>query len=200
MAKKTIAVIGEGITEKFYINSLRDTLKIKPTAIPPKRSSLTELERSIKKCIEKGYSEIYCLIDLDNKINDGTPQRSKNAEKYAKIKDRYHNKKHTNTSKEECYVFMIESYPSTEIFFRYYFGYTSSHFTNDSLKEHLKTKIGYDTSESYFIKHSIHDTLTNNGGKLDSAISASKQSVKQRDPQNKQCTFTEMGILIEKLL
>ena len=62
MARKriTVAIIGEGITEKYYIQSLQDILEIKPTPIKPKNSSLKELEISIKDCIKKGYSKIYC--------------------------------------------------------------------------------------------------------------------------------------------
>ena len=77
--KITIAVIGEGITEKYYIQSLQDVFNIKPIPVKPKKSNLKELEISIKDCIKKGYSKIYCLIDKDNKISDGDPDHNRNA-------------------------------------------------------------------------------------------------------------------------
>ena len=59
MAKSrvTVAVIGEGITEKYFILSLRDVLQIKPGYVKPKNSSLKELEITIKSCIKKVIAE-----------------------------------------------------------------------------------------------------------------------------------------------
>ena len=42
-SKTSVAIIGEGITEKYFILSLRDILRIKPIPIKPKNSSLKEL-------------------------------------------------------------------------------------------------------------------------------------------------------------
>lgn len=129
-----MAVIGEGITEKYYIQSLQDILEIKPTPIKPKNSTLKELEISIKDCIKKGYGKIFCLIDKDNKINDGDPDHERNAAEYARLKRQYHNKLHKCADGSVTKIIMIESYPATEIFFLYYFGYTSAHYTNQQLK------------------------------------------------------------------
>lgn len=200
MARKrlTVAVIGEGITEKYYIQSLQDILEIKPTPVKPKNSTLKEMEISIKDCIRKGYSKIFCLIDKDNKINDGNPDHDRNAAEYARLKKQYHNKLHKCPDGGVTKIVMIESYPATEIFFLYYFGYTSAHYTNQQLKHILNIKFGYLTEERYLIKHSLHDTLVESGGSLETAISASAQSIMNID-RELGTSFSEISILIQDL-
>lgn len=55
--RETIAVIGEGITEFYYIQSIKDCVKIKPKAFIPKNSGMRELENCIRSCIASGYSK-----------------------------------------------------------------------------------------------------------------------------------------------
>ena len=67
--KDSITVIGEGITEYYYFNSLKDDfrqLNIKP-AYPKHSTGLGYLEQEIDKSIDAGYSLIICVIDMDNK-------------------------------------------------------------------------------------------------------------------------------------
>lgn len=197
--RTTVAVIGEGITEYYYMNSLRDILSIKPTSIKPKKSNLQELDNAIKKCIAKGYDKVYCLIDLDNKVHDGNPDHEKNVKDYEKLKRLYHNKSHKCTNGGSTFVEMIESFPSTEIFFRYYFGYTSAIISNQQLKKQLNQRCGYSTEEKYLIKHSIHQTLISAGGSLEIAINASIQSVSLSKNQYDQCPFSQIGLMIRNL-
>lgn len=196
--KITIAVIGEGITENYYIQSLQDVFNIKPIPVKPKKSNLKELEISIKDCIKKGYSKIYCLIDKDNKISDGDPDHNRNAIEYNQLKRQYHNKLHKCPDGSQTHIVMIESYPATEIFFLYYFGYTSAHYSNQQLKQVLNRKFGYLTEERYFIKHSIHDTLVEFGGSLETAIRASEQSMQNID-RDGNTSFSEISIMMRSL-
>lgn len=46
-SRETVVVIGEGITEKYYIQSLRDVLVIKPTAIKPKKLFKIRIEKML---------------------------------------------------------------------------------------------------------------------------------------------------------
>lgn len=198
--KETIAVIGEGITEKYYIQSLRDFLKIKPTPIKPKNSSLKELEISIKDCIKKGYNRIYCLIDCDNKICDGHPDHERNAQEYSQLKHRYHLKQHKCFDGSYALVIMVESFPATEIFFLYYFGFTNASYTNQQLKNLLHQRFGYSTEEKYLIKHSIHETIVKFGGALETAIKASEQSILTKCiDDNIHSSYTEIGEMIKYL-
>lgn len=197
--KITVAVIGEGITEKYFVLSLRDVLRIKPMPVKPKNSSLKELENSIKECIKKGYSRIYCLIDLDNKIHDGDQQHENNAKEYEKLKRQYHNKQLKCSDGSKTFILMIESFPATEIFFWYYFGYTSAQFSNQQLKNLLNKKFGYVTEEKYLIRHSIHDTLIQSGGSLKTAVSASKKSMKITAEERFGHSYSEIGMMICEL-
>ena len=91
---------------------------------------------------------------------------------------------------------MIESFPATEVFFRYYFGYTSAPLSNQQLKNMLNKKFGYLTEEKYLIKHSLHDTLEAAGGSLRTAIMASKQSISSEAKESSGSTYTEIGIMV----
>lgn len=195
----SVAVIGEGITEKYFIQSLRDILHIKPTPIKAKNSSLKELEIAIKDCIKKGYNRIYCMIDVDNKVHDGNPDHEQNAKEYASLKRKYHNKQCRSIDGNQTLIVMIESFPSTEIFFLYYFGYTSALFTNQQLKSLLNKRFGYRTEEKYLIKHSLHDTLTQLGGSLGTAISASERSRSDTPADQLWQSYTEIGVMIREL-
>ena len=67
--KETFIIIGEGPTEYFFLNSLKDEFRSMQNISPqyPKHTSMAELELIIKNAIEQGYNHIYCMIDLDNK-------------------------------------------------------------------------------------------------------------------------------------
>ncbi len=195
--KEAIVVFGEGITEKYYFLSLRDILKLRPTPIKPKNSSLAEFETCIRDCLRRGYSRIFCLVDMDNKTADGNLEHVRGAKEYDILKRKYHLQRLVNGAGDTSLVEMVESYPSTEIFFRYYFGYTSASISNQQLKAELAKRFGYSTQEKYLIKHSLHDELVKAGGSLQQAIIASKRSLKGRTPGS---SYTELGSMIEQLL
>ena len=182
-------IIGEGITEKYYFLSLRDALATKPTPIVLKPYNMEKLERKIREYATKGYTKIHCLIDMDNKLV------SPNKERYQRLKAKYHKKR---VGKTDCEVYFYESHPSIELFFYYYFEMSTAEERNDELKSWLKHKFGYEVSEKYF-KKSLHASLTNNGGCLKDAISHAKDSVRLRDRDNYNCSYTELGELIETL-
>lgn len=194
----SVVVFGEGITEKYYFESLRDILPIKPVAKIPKHTTILYIEKTINQLINDGYDIIYCLIDMDNKINDGTPGRKKICEEYDKLKRKYHNKK-VRRKEGESKIIMIESYPSTELFFLYYFGYRGAEFSNTQLKSILHDKTGYKVEEHFFIKNALHSLFVKKGGSIDIAIEASNRSVLNREMHNPHSSYTEIGKLIEEL-
>ena len=191
MMRNAEIIIGEGITEKYYFTSLRDVLVVKPAVKPLKPYNMDELAKAIDKYAKEGYTKIYCLIDMDNKV--ATPAMMK---KYQQLKQRYNNKR---VGRTECEVCFYESYPSVELFFYYYFESSTAEKTNDGLKSWLKHRCGYDTSERYLATHSLHGTLVRNGGCLEDAISHAKDSVRLRDGESYSCSYTEIGNLIESL-
>ena len=81
---RSVLVLGEGPTEFYYFNSLRDVIKgltIKPDY--PKHTNLKELEAKIEEGIADGYDHIFCVIDMDTK--DEMPERTR----YARLKKKY---------------------------------------------------------------------------------------------------------------
>ena len=63
-------VLGEGITEKYYIKSLLDVLTIRPRCERVKPYNTKELEAAIIQYAKEGYTTIHCLIDMDKKVNE----------------------------------------------------------------------------------------------------------------------------------
>jgi hypothetical protein len=60
--------LGEGPTEFFYFKSLCDLFKrltIKPDY--PKHTNIKELDAKIEEGVAMGYSQIFCIIDMDTK-------------------------------------------------------------------------------------------------------------------------------------
>lgn len=201
--KKAIAVIGEGITEKFYIESLKgkSPFDVRPQELGIKASSLKKLESTIKKAIKDGYDEVYCLIDMDNK-SDGIQK-----DKYIALKRKYHNIEHINHRKGvNCKTIFIESERCTEIWFLYHFiksaitkEFTSYHQLQVCLNRYLPK---YEKTERYFRSISgLFEELVSvkNGGSLECAIRHSKASILSKERDSRQYTYSEMHILIEAL-
>lgn len=79
--KHSVLILGEGPTEFYYFNSLRDVVKgltIKPDY--PKHSSMKELEEKIEDGIKDGHDRIFCVVDMDTK--DEEPESTQ----YARLK------------------------------------------------------------------------------------------------------------------
>jgi hypothetical protein len=79
-----MVIIGEGPTEYYYFNSLKDrfrSIQIEPKT--PKHTSIRELSHKIDECIMAGFSKIFCVIDMDNKNN------TSEMEQYKKLRLKY---------------------------------------------------------------------------------------------------------------
>lgn len=189
--KNAEIVIGEGITEKYYLKSLLDILTIRPRYEQVKPYNKKELEAAINRYAKDGYTTIHCLIDMDTKV-----RHPKTMEDYRKLKQKYDRKR---VRKTNCEVRFYESFPSIEQFFYFYFESSTAQRTNDGLKSWLKHKCGYDTSDKYLRPHSLNGVFTKNGGCLKNAITNAKKSVKLREDNNFNCSYTEVGDLIEYL-
>lgn len=112
---KAIAVIGEGITEKYYVESLRafagSNFQIVPKQLGIKASSLDELEKAVQNAVEEGYDEVYCLIDMDSK------EKGASVQKYDKLKSKYHGK-HIVKKKRDFLHKFVSDYEKHERYFR----------------------------------------------------------------------------------
>lgn len=196
MAKQrnTILVLGEGPTEFYYLKSLSDVYKgltIKPDY--PKHTNLQELEAKIVEGIQLGYRYIFCVIDMDNKGEE--PVRSQ----YAKLKNKY--SKPINKPKQGIYseVFFFETHLCTELFFLYYFDYKSRPYDKQKdLLEDLNVFCEYVKTEDFFKKcKGLHPYFEKCGGKLIQAIKNSNRSLNEKEKDNRNYTYSELGIMFE---
>ncbi len=195
---QTTVIIGEGPTEFYYLNSLKDEFRelqsIKPDT--PKNTSLRELEHSIESAISMGYDRIFCLIDMDNKKKDSTSWTD-----YIKLKNKYHCKKVVNDKKGLNYeVRFYETDRCTELFFLYYFKYTGQNYaTSKSIEDELKRVCGYEKTQRYFRSHPLHQLFQKKGGSLANAINNSLKSEKNKVEQDRDFTYSELGSMFLEL-
>lgn len=197
--ENAIAVIGEGITEQYYLQSIKHLAKVQITPKLPKHSTGDKfLEDEIKKCIADGYSIIYCLIDMDNKKNGSEKTE------YLKLKNTYHNKKFKDEENgTESEIRFFENERCLEIWFLFYYKYTTAEFTSqaDLLKE-LNKSCKYEKTVKFFLStRGLHQYFIKNHGSLDAAKGFAKNSVKTKLEQGRDYTYSEMNDffdLIEK--
>ncbi len=196
--RKTTIIIGEGPTEFYYLNSLKDRFRvlqhIKPDS--PKNTSLRELQRSIESSIQMGYSQVFCLIDMDTKKKD-----AKSMAEYQRLKKKYHNahiiKKRSGI---DCQIRFYETERCTELFFVYYFKYTTQKFqTSDDVESLLNKICGYDKTLKFFRGHPLHQFFEKQGGSFANAISNANKSLVEVRKGNRDYTYSEIGSMFNDL-
>lgn len=180
-----VLILGEGPTEFYYVDSLRDLFRgIQYSPSQPKHSSIDFFRKKIEEGLYKGYRTIICLIDMDNKDNKGE------ACKYAEIRNRY---------KDDRRVVFLESERCTELFFLYYFCYTTRIFDNQpSLLRELSNRCPYEKTVDFFKKHPLHGYFESNGGSLSDAIDRAKCSCSTATERDSR-TYTELHRLFSLL-
>ncbi|MBR5823173.1 MAG: RloB domain-containing protein [Paludibacteraceae bacterium] len=194
--RQTALILGEGPTEFFYFKSLCDVYKnltIKPDY--PKHTSIKELELKIEEGVSMGYNHIFCVIDMDTK--DQEPERTQ----YMKLRAKY--AKPINKPKKGiyCEVEFFETHRCTELFFLYYFRYTSrSYEEQESLLKDLNRSVAYQKTSDFFIKSKgLHSYFERNGGSLHTAIRNADRSINEKLAGDREYTYSEIGRLIRKI-
>lgn len=194
--KHSVLILGEGPTEFYYFNSLRDIVKglaVKPDY--PKHTSIKELEEKIENGITDGYDRIFCVIDMDTK--DVEPEHTQ----YARLKKKY--AKPVNKPKKGiyCEVHFFETHRCTELFFLYYFRYTARMYNDQSgLLLDLNKQCGYEKTIDFFKKSKgLHSYFEKRGGKLGMAVSNAKHSMDEKLADNRNYSYSELGRMIEEL-
>lgn len=196
--RNTTIIIGEGPTEFYYLNSLKDEFRILQHIKPdsPKNTSLRELQRSIESSIQIGYSQVFCLIDMDTKKKD-----AKSMAEYQRLKKKYHNahivKKRSGI---DCQIRFYETERCTELFFIYYFKYTTQKFQTSEDVEVLLNKIcGYDKTLKFFRGHPLHQFFEKQGGNFVNAIANANRSLVDVRNGNRDYTYSEIGSMFNDL-
>jgi hypothetical protein len=196
--RNTTIIIGEGPTEFYYLNSLKDEFRILQHIKPdsPKNTSLRELQRSIESSIQMGYSQVFCLIDMDTKKKD-----AKSMAEYQRLKNKYHNahivKKRSGI---DCQIRFYETERCTELFFIYYFKYTTQKFHTSEDVEVLLNKIcGYEKTLKFFRGHPLHQFFEKQGGNFVNAIANANRSLVDVRNGNRDYTYSEIGSMFNDL-
>ncbi len=190
--RNSIAVIGEGITEQYYLQSIKSYIEINIEPKLPKHSTGTKyLEDKIKECITAGYPHILCIIDMDNK------EVGKEKIEYEKLKAKYHNKTIEKESKGlSSSVVFYENERCLELWFLYHFQYTTRKFNNYSeLEDHLHDYIpNYQKTGRYFLgTRGLHRLITKDfDGDFDKAKMNAKNSTESKERDRRNYTYSEM--------
>lgn len=204
MTRKAIAVIGEGITEKYYIESLKglSSFTVRPQELGKRASSMKDLAKHIDRTIKEGYDQIFCMIDMDGK-KEGKPRTD-----YENLKNKYHNKIHGKKNLGiHCEVIFIETERCTELWFLYHF--TQSAITREFLSyKELENELHrfrpeYEKAERYFKRVAdLHKEMTEKRepkGSLQQAIKNAESSIKSKEKDERSYTYSEMHLLFEAL-
>lgn len=191
--RQTALILGEGPTEFFYFKSLCDIFKnltIKPDY--PKHTSMKELEAKIADGVAMGYSHIFCIVDMDTK--DVEPERSQ----YQKLKMKYAKPVAKPKKGIHCKVEFFETHRCTELFFLYYFRYTSRLYeTQEPLLKDLNQCIAYQKTADFFIKtKGLHGYFERNCGSLEKAVANANRSMEEKQKNARDYTYSELGRLI----
>ena len=194
--RQTALILGEGPTEFFYFKSLCDVFKgltIKPDY--PKHTNLKELEAKIEEGIVMGYSHIFCIIDMDTKEKE--PERTL----YKKVKAKYAKPIDKPKKGIYCEVEFFETHRCTELFFLYYFRYTSRPYEEqEQLLKDLNKSVEYRKTVEFFIKtKGLHSYFERNGGSLESAIVNADHSMDEKLESGREYTYSKLGRLMKIL-
>lgn len=193
--KNTFLIIGEGATEYYFLNSLKDDFRSLQNISPkyPKHTSINQLESAIKEGINQGFTKVLCMIDMDNK-KEGSEKA-----KYLSLKKKYHKKRFLIQKQGiDCFVRFFETERCTELFFLFYFKFTTKLFeSSDQVVYDLNKLSGYEKTKSFFQKHPLHPFFISKGGSLQRAINNSNKSLKESGLRGH--TYSELGELFAEL-
>ncbi|MDE5800979.1 MAG: RloB family protein [Paramuribaculum sp.] len=158
----------------------------------PKHTNLKELDAKISESIYEGFRYVFCLIDMDNKNIESELRH------YQRLKDKYKNPIVKKKKGIYCEVRFFESHLCTEVFFLYYFKYTTQYFDNqDALLKELNNQCTYNKSTDFFCKcKGLHSYFEKNGGRLDLAIDNADRSLWHRRETGSEYTYSELGQMI----
>lgn len=100
-----------------------------------------------------------------------------------------------------CKVEFFETHLCTELFFFYYFQYTSRQYENqDLLIKDLNKYVKYEKVEKFFRKNKgLHSYFERNGGSLKKAIANAEKSMKEKEKNDRDYTYSELGQLMKAL-
>lgn len=163
VSRKSIAIIGEGLTEYRYVDDMRTTERYRFSLVPgiPKHSDVDDIVRLAVNRLNAGYDYVLCLIDMD--VIEGNHDKM---EHYRALK------------RENPRIIFVESSPCTEYWFLMHFmpSPSSKEYANyDVVAQELKKYIpNYEKTEAFFNKTHIYRELREKGN-MERAIELSRE-------------------------
>ncbi|MDO9510332.1 MAG: RloB family protein [Bacteroidales bacterium] len=199
MARKTnnrpqkfqVAIVGEGETEWFYFNDMRQhesfSFKVEPDL--PKHSDYKSIIKTARKKRDKGYDLVFCVLDLDRIMTNETEKKGYFAEK-AKIL--------VNKGIE-----FIETMPCIELWFLLHFldNYSSKVYLDyNQISAPLKHYIPkYEKTTKFLKPIRLYEFLSKNGNSGRANKFASRLEAEKENSNNPLFNFTQINNLINKL-
>jgi len=195
--KNKVRIIGEGITEKHFLQSLRDDfsyVKCSDYVELEHANDIVELDRRIAEAAQIGFPKVFCMIDMDNKKDD------MERKKYLKLKRKFAKPIVKKRKGIECEVRFYETERCTEQFFLYYFSNTTKQFLSyDELEKELRRFCEYEKREKFFAKHPLHKYFTDKGGSLENAIKNANISLEAKERCERNYSYSELGKMFADL-
>ena len=161
--RKSIAIIGEGLTEYRYVDDMRTTERYRFSLVPgiPKHPDIDDIVGYAQNRVKDGYDYVLCLIDMD--VIEGNNEKK---EHYRALK------------KENPKIIFVESSPCTEYWFLMHYmpSPSSKEYVNyDAVVQELKKHIpNFDKTEVFFNKNHIYRELKEKGD-MERAIELSRE-------------------------
>ena len=128
---------------------------------------------------------------------DKEPERSQ----YQKLKAKYAKPIDKPKKGIYCKVEFFETHRCTELFFLYYFRYTSRLYDEqEPLLKDLNLCVEYRKTIEFFIKtKGLNGYFERNGGCLNKAMANANQSMDEKLKSGRNYTYSELGKLMEEL-
>lgn len=146
----TIAVIADGKTEKWYLESVKAHYPceaLKSTKIEPKfpqKKQITELVGMAKAKVEEGYPKVVLLVDFDEVLS--------NAEEFQEFQYFYQEYLQENHDKWMNSLLLIVNNPCLEYWYLLHFNSTNKFYNsyNELVIDLRKKMPDYNKSEKYY--------------------------------------------------
>lgn len=154
----SIAIIGEGVTEWFYFDTLRVACRYPFKIVPdfPQHSDINHILKLVESCLGRQYDYIVCLFDMDRLLQHPSEMRQ-----YQRAKKEYGKKKYAGK------VMFVETNPCTEFWFLLHFlpeDVCRRYESYDQLLPELQKYMpGYEKTKQYFKRTNLYKYLTENG-------------------------------------
>ncbi len=141
------------------------------------------------------YTHIFCIIDIDTKYVE--PERTQ----YQKLKAKYAKPINQPNQGISCKIEFFETHRCTELFFLYYFRYTSRPYDEqEPLLKDLNQYVEYRKTIDFFIKtKGLHSYFERHGGDFAQATDNANRSMDDKLSSGRDYTYSELGRLMREL-